>query len=112
EMDQIATLAREHGLKLLEDCAQAHDAHHRGRMVGTFGEAGAFSFYPGKNLGAYGEGGAVVTNNDEIARLARLLRNHGSEKRYHHDVVGYNYRMHGFQGAVLNVKLKYLHHWT
>lgn len=112
EMDEIMHVAREHGLKVLEDCAQAHDAQYKGKMVGTFGEAGAFSFYPGKNLGAYGEGGAIVTDNDEIARLARLLRNHGSSRKYQHDMVGFNYRMHGFQGAVLGVKLKYLRQWT
>ena len=112
EMDEILAIARERGLKVLEDCAQAHDAQYKGRMVGTFGAAGAFSFYPGKNLGAYGEGGAVVTNDDELAAKVRMLRNHGSSKRYHHDILGYNYRMHGFQGAVLGVKLKYLKGWT
>jgi len=112
EMDEICRIAQKHNLKVLEDCCQAHDAHYRGKMVGTMGEAGAFSFYPGKNLGAYGEGGALVTNDDEMARVARMLRDHGSAKRYHHDIVGYNYRMHGFQGAVLGVKMKHLREWT
>jgi len=112
EMDEVLAIAAEHGLMVLEDCAQAHDAEYKGRKVGTFGRAGAFSFYPGKNLGAYGEGGAIVTNDDDIAAFARKARHHGSSKRYHHDFVGYNYRMHGFQGAVLGVKLKYLREWT
>jgi len=112
QMDAILAVAREHGLKVLEDCAQAHDAQYGGRMVGTFGIAGAFSFYPAKNLGAYGEGGAVITDDQEIAERARKLRHHGSSKRYHHDVIGYNYRMHGFQGAVLTVKLRHLRQWT
>lgn len=112
EMEEICRIAQKHNLKVLEDCCQAHDAHYRGKMVGTFGVAGAFSFYPGKNLGAYGEGGALVTNDDEMARVARMLRDHGSAKRYHHDMVGYNYRMHGFQGAVLGVKMKHLRDWT
>ncbi len=112
EMDRISAIATEHGLKVLEDCAQAHDAEYKGRKVGTFGVAGAFSFYPGKNLGAYGEGGAVLTNDEELATKVRLLRDHGSAKKYFHDMVGYNYRMHGFQGAVLGVKLKYLVAWT
>ena len=112
ELDEITAIARARGLKVLEDCAQAHDAEYRGRKVGTFGQAAAFSFYPGKNLGAYGDGGAVLTNDDELARLMRMLRDHGSEKKYHHEFVGYNYRMHGFQGAVLGVKMKHLVEWT
>lgn len=112
EMDQVLAVADKHGLPVLEDCAQAHDAEYKGRKVGTFGRAGAFSFYPGKNLGAYGEGGAVVTNDDDIATKIRMLRDHGSARKYYHDFVGYNYRMHGFQGAVLGVKLKYLVEWT
>ncbi|MGA2265177.1 MAG: DegT/DnrJ/EryC1/StrS family aminotransferase [Phycisphaerae bacterium] len=112
EMDRILAVAADHGLKVLEDCAQAHDAEYKGRKVGTFGAAGAFSFYPGKNLGAYGEGGAVLTNDGAMAAKIRMLRDHGSAKKYYHDMVGYNYRMHGFQGAVLGVKLKYLVAWT
>jgi dTDP-4-amino-4,6-dideoxygalactose transaminase len=112
EMDEVLKVAKQHNLKVVEDCCQAHDAHYRNKMVGTFADGGAFSFYPGKNLGAYGEGGAFLTNDDAAASLARMVRSHGSAKRYHHDIVGYNYRMHGFQGAVLGVKLKYLKGWT
>ena len=112
EIEKVCAVAEKHGLMVLEDCAQAHDAEYKGRKVGTFGRAGAFSFYPGKNLGAYGEGGAVVTNDDALAAKVRMLRDHGSAKKYYHDLVGYNYRMHGFQGAVLGVKLKYLVDWT
>jgi dTDP-4-amino-4,6-dideoxygalactose transaminase len=99
-MDAVLAIAKGRNLMVLEDCAQAHDAEYKGRKVGTFGRAAAFSFYPAKNLGAYGEGGAMLTNDDEIARIARMLRDHGAAKRYHHEFVGYNYRMHGFQGAV------------
>ena len=112
EMDAIMAVAESHGLGVLEDCAQAHDAEYGGRKVGTFGCAGAFSFYPGKNLGAYGEGGAVVTNDHDLATKMRMFRDHGSARKYYHDFVGYNYRMEGFQGAVLGVKLKYLVEWT
>lgn len=112
EMARVLAVADKHGLPVLGDCAQAHDAEYKGRKVGTFGRAGAFSFYPGKNLGAYGEGGAVVTDDDELAERVRMLRDHGSARKYYHDFVGYNYRMHGFQGAVLAVKLKYLVEWT
>src|SRR5262249_49727339 len=91
---------------------QAHGARSRGRRVGGIGRAAAFSFYPGKNLGAYGEGGALTTNDDRLAKLARTLRQHGEPARYFHDVVGYNYRMDGFQGAVLRIKLRHLDAWT
>ena len=112
EMDPILAVADRHGLPVVEDCAQAHDAAYNDTKVGTFGRAGAFSFYPGKNLGAYGEGGAVVTDDDELAGRVRMLRDHGSAKKYYHDFVGYNYRMSGFQGAVLGVKMNYLVEWT
>jgi len=112
EMEPILAVADSHGVAVLEDCAQAHDAAYKGTKVGTFGRAGAFSFYPGKNLGAYGEGGAVVTNDDDLAERVRMLRDHGSAKKYYHDFVGYNYRMSGFQGAVLGVKMNYLVQWT
>jgi len=112
EMEAVLAIAKSRNLMVLEDCAQAHDAEYKGRKVGTFGRAAAFSFYPAKNLGAYGEGGAILTNDDEIARVARMFRDHGAAKRYHHEFIGYNYRMHGFQGAVLGVKLKYLAKWT
>ena len=99
-------------LTVIEDACQAHGARYQRWRVGTLGLAGAFSFYPTKNLSAYGEGGALVTNNDEVAAMARSLRTHGESRRYFHDRVGYNYRMEGFQGAVLRVKLKRLPAWT
>src|SRR6185369_2390125 len=112
DLDAILTVARKHGLPVVEDAAQAHGALYRNRKIGTFGEMSCFSFYPGKNLGAYGEGGALVTDNAGFAARARSLREHGSTKRYYHDEVGFNYRMEGMQGAVLGVKLKHLDTWT
>src|SRR3954469_11632871 len=112
DLDPLLEIARRHKLPLVEDAAQAHGAKYRGKVVGTFGAMSGFSFYPGKNLGAYGEGGALVTNNDAFAARARSLREHGSTQRYYHDEVGFNYRMEGIQGAVLGVKLKYLDKWT
>jgi len=97
---------------VIEDACQAHGAEYKGRRVGGIGETGCFSFYPGKNLGAYGEGGAIVTNNPEIDRRVRALRDWGAEKRYHHSLKGYNYRLEGMQGAILRVKLRYLNQWT
>ncbi|MBC8096363.1 MAG: DegT/DnrJ/EryC1/StrS family aminotransferase [Akkermansiaceae bacterium] len=112
DLDPILAVARKHKLPVVEDTAQAHSAKYNGRMVGTFGEISCFSFYPGKNLGAAGEGGALVTNNAAFAARARSLREHGSTVRYYHDEVGFNYRMEGIQGAVLGVKLKHLDQWT
>jgi dTDP-4-amino-4,6-dideoxygalactose transaminase len=112
DMDPIVEIARRRHLVVIEDAAQAHGAEYRGRPVGSIGEMGCFSFYPGKNLGAYGEGGAVVTNSAEYTRTLRMLRDWGAEKRYHHVLRGYNYRMEGIQGAVLGVKLRYLPGWT
>jgi dTDP-4-amino-4,6-dideoxygalactose transaminase len=112
DLDPLLAIARKHNLPLVEDTAQAHAAKYRGKIVGTFGAMSCFSFYPGKNLGAYGEGGALVTNNVDFAKRARSLREHGSTQRYYHDEVGYNYRMEGIQGAVLGVKLKHLDEWT
>jgi dTDP-4-amino-4,6-dideoxygalactose transaminase len=112
DLDPLLKVCRDHDLPLVEDAAQAHGAKYKGKVVGTFGEVSGFSFYPGKNLGAYGEGGALVTNNAEFAARARSLREHGSTQRYYHDEVGYNYRMEGIQGAVLGVKLKHLDKWT
>jgi dTDP-4-amino-4,6-dideoxygalactose transaminase len=112
DLDPILQIARKHKLPLVEDAAQAHGAKYNGRMIGTFGEISCFSFYPGKNLGAAGEGGALVTNNAAFAARARSLREHGSTVRYYHDEVGFNYRMEGIQGAVLGVKLKHLAKWT
>jgi len=112
DLDALGDLSRRHGLPLVEDAAQAHGATWRGRPVGSFGASACFSFYPTKNLGACGEAGALVTNDAAAAARARALREHGSSRRYHHDEVGYNYRMEGFQGAVLGVKLRHLPAWT
>ena len=112
DLDPLLAICRKHNLPLVEDAAQAHGAKYKGKLVGTFGALSGFSFYPGKNLGAYGEGGALVTNNPAFAARARALREHGSTQRYYHDEVGFNYRMEGIQGAVLGVKLKHLDTWT
>ena len=112
DMDPILDIARRHGLVVIEDAAQAHGAEYKGRRVGRIGDLGCFSFYPGKNLGAYGEGGIVVTNNPEYARTIRMLRDWGQERKYHHVLKGYNYRMDALQGAILRVKLRYLEAWT
>ncbi len=112
DMDPLLALAEEHGLAVVEDACQAHGALYKGRKVGALGAAGAFSFYPTKNLGAYGEGGALVTDDEGIAERARLLRAHGQDGPYRHATVGYNYRMHGIQGAVLEVKLRRLDEWN
>lgn len=111
-LDELLAIANKRGLALVEDAAQAHGASYKGRRVGGLGQIGCFSFYPGKNLGAYGEGGALVTNDGAFAARARALREHGSSVRYYHDEIGYNYRMEGFQGAVLRVKLKHLNRWV
>jgi dTDP-4-amino-4,6-dideoxygalactose transaminase len=112
DMAPIMDLAERHKLIVIEDAAQAHGAEYTGRRVGSIGHLGCFSFYPGKNLGAYGEGGAVVTNNDDYAHAIRMLRDWGAEKKYHHVLKGYNYRMEGIQGAILRVKLGHLEAWT
>jgi dTDP-4-amino-4,6-dideoxygalactose transaminase len=112
DMDSIMSIAEENGVDVLEDAAQSHGAKYNRQKAGSIGKAATFSFYPGKNLGAYGEGGAVVTNDANIDKMIRMLRDHGSEKRYYHDMIGYNARMEGIQGAVLNVKLKYLEKWN
>ncbi|MEO0234597.1 MAG: DegT/DnrJ/EryC1/StrS family aminotransferase [candidate division WOR-3 bacterium] len=112
DMEKIVEIASKHNLIVIEDCAQAHGAKFKGKMVGTFGHAACFSFYPGKNLGSYGEGGGVATNSDEVAEKIDKIRNHGSKIKYVHEFVGYNYHMHGFQGAVLTIKLKYLDGWN
>lgn len=111
-MDPIITLAQRHGLAVIEDAAQAHGALYRGRRVGGLGQMGCFSFYPGKNLGAYGEGGAITTDDPALARRLRMLRDWGSERKYHHELLGYNYRLEAMQGAILRVKLRYLEAWT
>jgi dTDP-4-amino-4,6-dideoxygalactose transaminase len=112
DMDPIMEVARRHELVVIEDAAQAHGARYKGRMVGAIGDIGCFSFYPTKNLGAYGEGGAVTTNNAEYAPKIRSLRDWGQDRKYHHVLRGYNYRMEGFQGAILRVKLRHLEKWT
>jgi dTDP-4-amino-4,6-dideoxygalactose transaminase len=112
DMDPIVAIAKRRGLKVIEDAAQAHGAEYKGRRAGSIGELGCYSFYPGKNLGAYGEGGAVVTSSESYDRMLRSLRNWGCEKRYHHDLKGFNYRLEGMQGAVLRVKLRHLEKWT
>ncbi len=112
DMDPIREIAARHNLRILEDAAQAHGARYRGRRAGGLGHAAAFSFYPTKNLGAYGEGGALTTDDDQIAKFARAARSHGQTARYEHEFIGYNYRMQGFQGAVLRVKLRHLYSWT
>lgn len=112
DMDAISLIANRYGIPVVEDAAQAHGARYRGQRVGSFGQIGCFSFYPGKNLGAYGEAGALVTDDEGIAARARSLRDHGQFRRYYHDEIGYNYRMDGFQGAVLSVKLKHLDVWN
>ncbi len=111
-INEILNLANEYNLYLIEDAAQAHGAEYYNRKVGTFGIVNAFSFYPSKNLGSYGEAGAITTNNDEIAERIKILRNQGQKTKYEHVEIGYNMRMEGFQGAVLNVKLKYLEKWN
>ncbi len=112
EIDTICAIADKHGVPVVEDAAQAHGARYKGKRVGQFGRMACFSFYPGKNLGAYGEGGALVTNDDAIAARARSLRDHGQSQRYYHNEVGYNYRMDSFQAAVLSIKLKHLDQWN
>ncbi|HVN19597.1 MAG TPA: DegT/DnrJ/EryC1/StrS family aminotransferase [Dongiaceae bacterium] len=112
DMDPILEIARRRGLVVIEDAAQAHGAKYKGKSVGSLADMACFSFYPGKNLGAYGEGGAVTTNDPEYARAVRMLRDWGQDQKYHHVLRGYNYRMEGFQGAVLGVKLRRLDQWT
>ena len=108
DMDPILEFARKRNLFVIEDAAQAHGAVYKGRKVGTLGNAACFSFYPGKNLGAFGEAGAVVTNNDALQEKIRVLRDHGQIRKYHHTMIGWNGRMDGIQGAVLQVKLRHL----
>ena len=112
DMDAILEVARRHNVPVIEDACQAHGAEYKGHRAGSLGVSGCFSFYPGKNLGAYGEGGAVVTSNDEHAKTIRMLRDWGQSQRYHHVLKGFNYRMEGMQGAILRVKLRYLEQWT
>ena len=112
EMDGIDRIARRYGLAVIEDAAQAHGAEYRGRRAGSLGLAGCFSFYPGKNLGAPGEAGAVTTNDDDLAARVRMLRDHGQAQKHDHRLIGFNGRMDGIHGAVLDVKLRHLDSWN
>jgi len=112
EMVRLSEIAKQFSLKIVEDAAQAHLATYQNKYVGSWGDATGFSFYPGKNLGAYGEGGAVLTNTGSLDEKMRRLRDHGSEAKYNHIVAGHNYRLEALQAAILNVKLKYLSKWT
>lgn len=108
QMDQIMALAKKHSLKVIEDCAQAIGTKYKNKFVGSFGDAGAFSFFPTKNLGGFGDGGIITTNEQHIAEELKVLRNHGSRKTYHHDLIGYNSRLDEIQAAVLRIKLRHL----
>jgi dTDP-4-amino-4,6-dideoxygalactose transaminase len=112
EMEPILELARRYGLAVVEDCAQAHFATYHGRYVGTFGTLGTFSFYPSKNLGAYGDAGAIITDSDELALFVRRFANHGALVKYDHEFEGINSRLDGIQAAILHVKLRYIHEWN
>jgi dTDP-4-amino-4,6-dideoxygalactose transaminase len=112
DMDPILALAKKHNLFVIEDAAQAHGATYKGRTVGSMGHVACFSFYPGKNLGAYGDAGAIVTNDDTLASKARMFANHGRIDKYNHEIEGVNSRLDGLQAAILNVKLKHLPEWT
>ncbi len=112
DLDPILALARRHRLKVLEDAAQAHGARYKGRRIGSHGDAVAWSFYPGKNLGAFGDGGAVTTNDPDIAESIRMLRNYGSRRKYEHEIEGCNSRLDPLQAALLRVKLRHLDHWN
>jgi dTDP-4-amino-4,6-dideoxygalactose transaminase len=112
DITAISEIAHRHGLAVVEDACQAHGAEYQGKRAGSIGDLGCFSFYPGKNLGAYGEGGIIVTNHRRHARTTRMLRDWGQERKYHHVLKGFNYRMEGIQGAILRVKLRRLQEWT
>jgi dTDP-4-amino-4,6-dideoxygalactose transaminase len=112
DMDPILAIAKKHNLKIIEDAAQAHGAEYKGRRIGSIGDAACFSFYPGKNLGAYGDGGAIVTNDDDLAEKVRMIANHGRLDKYDHKLEGVNSRLDGLQAAILSVKLVHLPAWT
>jgi len=112
DMDKIMKIAKKRKLIVIEDACQAHGAEYKGKKVGSLGDIACFSFYPGKNLGAYGDAGMAVTDNKELAEKMRLLRNHGYQKKYYHQIEGYNYRLDAIQAAVLRVKLRHLEEWT
>jgi dTDP-4-amino-4,6-dideoxygalactose transaminase len=112
DMDALGQIGSENGLKIIEDCAQAHGAEFKGRRVGTIGDVGTFSFYPGKNLGAYGDGGAIVTRDEGLATRMRMIANHGRVSKYDHEFEGRSSRLDGLQAAILSVKLRYIDGWT
>lgn len=112
DMDKVISICRKHNLKLIEDCAQSHGAKFHGKMTGTFGDIGCFSFYPSKNLGAFGDGGAIVTDDEALAKEAKIFRNYGSEKRYYNKVVGMNSRLDELQAGLLNVRLAHMEEIT
>jgi len=112
DMGELQSIASEYGLRIIEDCAQAHGAEYRGRRVGTFGDIAAFSFYPGKNLGAYGDAGAIITNNESLANRSRQIANHGRIAKYDHEFEGRSSRLDGLQAAILSAKLPHLPAWT
>ena len=111
-MKALSEIAKKYNIFLVEDAAQAHIAEYDNKKVGNFGNITSFSFYPGKNLGAYGEGGAIITNDEQLAIRAKMIRDHGTLEKYQHKIFGHNYRMEGLQGAILGVKLKYISEWT
>jgi dTDP-4-amino-4,6-dideoxygalactose transaminase len=112
DVDPLLQICEKHNIYLVEDASQAHGALYKGRMVGTLGDMATFSFYPGKNLGTYGEGGGITTSNKEWYDRIQLVKNHASQEKYHHIELGYNYRMGGLEGAVLDIKLKYIDTWN
>ena len=112
DMGSIMSIAKKHQLMVIEDCAQAHFAKYKGRTVGTFGIAGTFSFFPGKNLGAYGDAGAIISRDEQFSTRARMFANHGSLVKHKHEIEGINSRLDGIQAAVLSVKLKQIHEWN
>src|SRR5690606_10238936 len=105
-------IAEKHQLTVIEDCAQAHGAELNGKKAGTWGHSASFSFYPGKNLGAYGDAGGITTNSDEVAKQCRMIINHGQEGKHNHQLIGRNSKLDGIQAAILTVKLKYINQWT
>jgi dTDP-4-amino-4,6-dideoxygalactose transaminase len=111
-MDKVMEIAQKHKLFIIEDAAQAHGAEYKEKRIGTFGDAACFSFFPGKNLGAYGDGGTIVTNDDDLAKQARMFANHGRLEKYNHEFEGINSRLDGLQSAILDVKLRYLMKWN
>ncbi|MBN2254708.1 MAG: DegT/DnrJ/EryC1/StrS family aminotransferase [Deltaproteobacteria bacterium] len=112
DMDPIMEIARKHNLYVVEDACQAHGSEYKGKKAGSMGDAAAFSFYPGKNLGAYGEGGATVTNNAELAKTMKMFRDHGQSQKYYHGMIGWNARLDGIQGSILSAKLRHLDAWN